>query len=87
MHILHVLHNSITLSNRDHTQCIATGVTQGGTTAAANASPLSGSPSRRMRSRNECRCGEVYSPVRSPCARSALSAIAATLPFPFVPAT
>ena len=45
------------------------------------------SPSTTMRSRKSTRCGDVYLPTRSPCARSSASSVAQTLPFPFVPAT
>ena len=44
-----------------------------------------GSPSIRMRSRTLVRWGEVNSPVRSPWARTRLSAIRAVEVLPFVP--
>ena len=40
-----------------------------------------------MRSVGSDRCGDVYSPVRSPAARSPDSIIAHVDPFPLVPAT
>ncbi len=46
-----------------------------------------GSPPTRIRSRGSCRCGDVYSAVRCPAARSTRSIMAAVEPFPFVPAT
>ncbi len=46
-----------------------------------------GSPSTTMRSRIDTRCGLVMSPVRSPCARTMLSAIRAVEVLPFVPVT
>ena len=51
------------------------------------ASSLIGFPSTVMRSRKSMRCGEVYRPTFSPFQRSSASAVATTLPFPFVPAT
>ena len=52
---------------------------------AATAASEIGTPSTWMRSRNETRCGEVYSPTRKPRARSAAATRVDTLPFPLVP--
>ncbi len=46
-----------------------------------------GTPSTRIRSRNDARCGDVYSPTRHPASRSAEATSVDTLPFPFVPPT
>ena len=50
-------------------------------------SGATGAPSTRNRSRKSTRCGDVYLPTFSPCARSTASIPAQTLPFPLVPAT
>ena len=54
---------------------------------SASSAIATGSPSMRMRSAYECRCGLVNSAVRSPPARRTPSIIAETLPLPFVPVT
>src|SRR5437660_397317 len=55
--------------------------------SAAARSSETGSPATRIRSQKWKRCGEVYSPVRSPAARRAASAKAQVDPFPLLPAT
>ncbi len=53
----------------------------------ATAASEIGTPSTRIRSRNETRWGEVYSPTRHPAQASASATRAATLPLPLVPPT
>jgi hypothetical protein len=56
--------------------------------SSASRSPSAiSSPSTTMRSLTRCRCGDTYSPTRSPCARSIAATMRVTLPLPFVPAT
>mmetsp|Transcript_87526 Transcript_87526/g.245844 ORF Transcript_87526/g.245844 Transcript_87526/m.245844 type:complete len:201 (+) Transcript_87526:785-1387(+) len=54
--------------------------------AVTTRSLLTSSPSIRMRSRHECKCGDVKSPTREPLARSAASQSADVVPLPLVPA-
>src|SRR5437899_3951977 len=64
----------------------ATSVPRASTPSTTPSSGM-GSPSTRMRSRNETRCGEVYRPTRWPAALRIAASIAATEPLPFVPPT
>ncbi len=51
----------------------------------ATASSVIGTPSTRIRSRNDTRWGEVYRPTRHPASRSAAATRVHTLPLPLVP--
>ena len=55
-------------------------------TSAITSSGAAGWPSTVNRSSRRCRCGEEYSPVRTPAADSPAAIIAAVEPFPLVPA-
>ncbi len=54
---------------------------------STTASSVTGVPSIRMRSRKSTRCGELYTPTRTPARLSSASSVAHTLPLPFVPPT
>ena len=56
-------------------------------TSATTSAGEAGLPSTVNRSSRRCRCGEQYSPVRTPEADSAAAIIAAVEPLPLVPAT
>src|SRR2546427_3612985 len=64
----------------------ATSVPRASTPSTTPSSGM-GSPSTRMRSRNETRCGEVYRPTRWPADLRIAASIAATEPLPLVPPT
>ena len=56
-------------------------------TNATMSSRVQGWPFTRNRSSRQCRCGELYRPVRYPAAAKTLATIVAVDPLPLVPAT